>query len=98
MKLPLLVRRVQGLSMLPNLKPGKIVIGWNYGKPKVGEIIIFRHNGLEKIKRVGNIDHDKFFVFGDSPNDSTDSRQFGSIDTDQILARVVWPRKTKIEK
>lgn len=95
MKLPLLVRRVQGQSMSPNLKPGQIVIVWNYGKPKVGEIIIFRHNGLEKIKRIDKIEHGSFFVIGDSPSNSTDSRQFGSINKGQIIGRVVWPRNIK---
>ena len=91
MKQPLLIRRVQGQSMSPNLKPGQIVVGWNHGEPRVGEIIIFQHDGLEKVKRIDQIENGKFFVLGDNLTESTDSRQFGLIDHSQILGRIVWP-------
>jgi type IV secretory pathway protease TraF len=81
--------------MSPNLTPGRIVLGWNIGKPKVGELIIFRHQGLDKIKRVSSIENDAFYVLGDNPDESTDSRSFGYIERGQVVARVVWPLHLK---
>jgi len=94
MKQPFLIRRVVGLSMSPNLKPGRIILGLSLGKPKVGELIIFNHDGLEKIKRVDKIETNTVFVLGDNPSQSTDSRQFGNVDSSQIIARVLWPRNS----
>jgi nickel-type superoxide dismutase maturation protease len=93
MKRLILIRRVVGQSMSPSLKPGQLIIGLYLGKPKVGELIIFRHKGLEKIKRIDKIEHESFFVIGDNPQQSTDSRQFGPINSSQVLARIVWPRR-----
>lgn len=95
MKQPLVIRRVVGRSMLPTLLPGQIVLGWRFGKPKVGELIIFAHKGLEKIKRVSKIDSSNYFVLGDNPSESTDSRQFGPIKQPQITGRIIWPRNLK---
>lgn len=92
MKKPLLIRRIVGGSMLPHLHAGRIVLGWGFGRLKIGDIVILTHDGLEKIKRVGNIDGDRLYLLGDNADASTDSRHFGWIDRTQILARVVWPR------
>ncbi len=77
--------------MLPKLTPGQIVIGWPSRRFKLGDIIILSHDGLEKIKRIAHIDGEKLYVLGDNPDASTDSRQFGLIAPDQVLAKVVWP-------
>jgi phage repressor protein C with HTH and peptisase S24 domain len=87
-----IIRRIVGGSMLPYLTPGKIVFGWHPSRLKIGDVVILFHDGLEKIKRIDRIDGDKLYVLGDNPLDSTDSRQFGFIDRNQVLARVVWPR------
>jgi nickel-type superoxide dismutase maturation protease len=89
---PLLIRRVIGESMLPNLKPGQIVVGWQSGQSKVGDIVVVRHDGLEKIKRVAKIVGHGVYVLGDNAGASTDSRQFGYIDQTQIIGRIIWPR------
>jgi type IV secretory pathway protease TraF len=50
---------------------------------------------LKIVKRIAQIDRrddqtrDRYFVRGDNPDESTDSRQFGWIDADQILGKVV---------
>lgn len=80
--------------MLPTFRAGQIVIatGWfaHVGK---GDVIIFRHHGLEKIKRVADISTDKgVYTLGDNAAASTDSRSFGWIDFDDIIAKVLWPR------
>ncbi len=93
MKQLLFIRRVEGQSMSPILPPGRIIIGWGRGRPKVGQLIVFRHDGLEKIKRVSRIDNNEYFVEGDNTASSTDSRQFGCINFSHVMGRVIWPRR-----
>lgn len=94
MKKLLLIRRVVGGSMLPQLVPGRIVFAGRFRRLKPGDVVILRHNGLEKIKRIGDLTTDKVFVLGDNSSASTDSRQFGWVERQHIIARVFWPRIT----
>lgn len=85
------IRRVAGESMLPALKPGQIIFALKTRKIRPGDIVIIQHNGLEKTKRVKYVQDDKVFVLGDNPVKSTDSRAFGLIARENILAKVTWP-------
>ena len=59
----------------------------------VGAVVVVRHRGLEKVKRISQIDDTKgVFVIGDNPSASADSRTFGWLDWDEIIGRVIWPR------
>ncbi len=87
----IIVRRVSGDSMLPTLKPGQLVFGFRSQAAETGNVVVFRHNGLEKIKRVAKVDDDKVYLLGDNPDHSTDSRQFGWISKKEIMAKVIWP-------
>ena len=98
-----LLRRVAGHSMEPALKEGRIVIGRrmrpqeNAGQLRPGTVVILRHEGLEKIKRLtavrmsaaGGIEVE---VRGDNAEASTDSRSFGWLSASVILAVIIWPR------
>ena len=86
-----IIRRIAGESMLPHLLPGQIVVGFRPRKLHVGDVIVLVHEGLEKIKRIGHIDGDWLYVFGDHAAASTDSRQFGPIHRRLVVARIVWP-------
>jgi hypothetical protein len=80
--------------MLLTLRPGQLVFvsGW-FWRLKPGHVVVFRHNGLEKIKRITAVDVKKgYFVEGDNRKYSTDSRHFGWIPRDAIIARVIMPR------
>lgn len=78
--------------MTPALHPDRIVFAFTFFKSlKPGHIIIFNHHGTEKIKRIGKVKEGLVYVKGDNPNLSTDSRHFGWIGVDSIVARVVWP-------
>jgi len=91
----LLVRRVVGESMTPCLKPGQLVIATSlFSRIQAGEVYIFRHQGLEKIKRLKIKDNDKLFFIGDNLSQSKDSRHFGLVDRQALLAKVIWPRIT----
>ena len=76
--------------MLPAFAPGRLILArsW-FWRLKLGNVVVVRHQGLEKIKRVQQIDGDKVFLTGDNPVASTDSRQFGWVDRKQVIARVV---------
>ncbi len=91
---PFIIRRVTGHSMMPVLPPNTLVLGWRwFQKLKVGTVIIFSHNNIEKIKRIASIDENgDLFVVGDNPDGSSDSRKFGTIKRSQVLAKVVAPR------
>ncbi len=88
----LLVRRVAGNSMTPTLVPGRIIVGIRFGRPaRPGDVVLLFHSGLEKIKRVADVNSSQIFVCGDNPSESTDSRDFGWISRQTIIGRVVWP-------
>jgi nickel-type superoxide dismutase maturation protease len=92
------VREVYGHSMMPVLPPGTIVYGLRWfrkNKLKPGDAVIFWHNNKEKIKRIDQIKKGKVYVLGDHPDASTDSRHFGWLDIDDVLARVIWPHSPK---
>ncbi len=85
---PIIVRRVVGESMFPALQTNKIIIarGW-FNSLKAGDIVVIKHAGLDKIKRVQEVKDDKVYVVGDNKDLSTDSRSFGWIDRAQIIGK-----------
>lgn len=89
----LLVRQISGRSMLPTLKPGKLIIALRarYSKYKEGDVVILRHEGIEKVKRVHEVKNDVVFVIGDNPSESKDSRAFGALPVSAVIGKVVWP-------
>lgn len=90
------VRRVQGDSMLPAFKPGGIVVGTGYYNVlRPNDVVIVRHGGLEKIKRIHMINKDHLFLVGDNDKHSTDSRSFGWLHVSVVRAKVLWPRQSK---
>jgi phage repressor protein C with HTH and peptisase S24 domain len=90
----IIIRKIVGHSMMPVLPPSTLVIGFKtFKKPKPGQIIIFTHEGKEKIKRVEKVEKNKVYVTGDNQADSSDSRQFGWVTNDEVIARIIWPRK-----
>jgi nickel-type superoxide dismutase maturation protease len=79
--------------MVPSLRPGTLVMATGlYQTLRVGDIVVIRHEGLEKVKRLAQIDNDRIYVLGDNPSASTDSRQFGWLPIEVITAKVIWPR------
>jgi len=91
-----ILRKVHGKSMLPALRPGQIIVAslWRR-RINTGDIVLFRHRGLEKIKRVQAIKQGMVYLLGDNGEHSTDSRQFGWLPIDAVKAKVIKPRSKR---
>ncbi len=48
-----------------------------FSKPKVGDVVAFRHQNKHFIKRIAKIKGDTYFLEGDNKEDSFDSKKFG---------------------
>ena len=85
--------RVEGDSMLPILKSGDTVLVNPRAKIKPGDIVAANHPYIAKmklIKRVESIDaQGRFVLRGDNPQESTDSRSFGSLAKNELVGKVV---------
>lgn len=88
-----IIRRVEGLSMLPSFAQGKIVVGWRFRRPQVGDVVIAKHHRLELIKRVSDLREGEVYLLGDNAEASTDSRQFGWLPFGSVIAVVITRRK-----
>jgi phage repressor protein C with HTH and peptisase S24 domain len=79
--------------MMPTLRPGTIVIATARTKRIApGDVVVVRHEGLDKIKRIRHIDERGVYVVGDNPRLSTDSRDFGWLEHSAVTGKVLWPR------
>lgn len=92
----MIIRRVEGTSMSPSIVAGSMVVGIKK-TPNINDIVIARVKNKEVIKRVRSIDNDAVFLVGDNSLESTDSREYGSINKSDILAvvMVTIPKATK---
>jgi len=87
------IRRVVGKSMVPTLYPGQYVIATNlFNKPVINDVVVIRHNQVDKIKRIKNIQNQKLFLIGDNSRQSVDSRSFGWLSINSVVGRVIWPK------
>lgn len=78
--------------MVPALRPGRIIVAvaWPV-RLKQGDVIIFSHDGIEKVKRIHALQDGRLTVKGDNKFGSIDSRHFGEITFDDVIAKVVLP-------
>lgn len=86
-------------SMTPTLKPGDVILvdlrAYKDKKPKNGDIITFRKPEEPRkilVKRVqANLAEEEYYVIGDNPSASRDSRHYGPIKFSSITGRVIKP-------
>lgn len=75
--------------MLPTLKQDRIVVGTGWFRRLfVGDVVLISHDGIGKIKRISKIDGHRLYVLGDNPGSSTDSRTFGWLDQNMVIAKL----------
>ena len=96
---------VRGDSMRPTLEAGDWCVATARGRIRKRDIVVVERPdqpGLELVKRVTGapgeegLGFGEWFVEGDDPDASTDSRQFGPVRREAIRGRVVlvyWPRR-----
>ena len=90
------VRRVVGGSMSPKLTPGQLLLATPLMRRlRPGQVVIIEHEGKQKVKRIERISDNHIFVIGDNLNASTDSRHFGWLERQEIIAKVFWPKLAK---
>ncbi len=86
--------RVEGDSMLPNLKNGDEVLVAKPNNLKIDDIVVAKHpyRITPIMKRITNISTArKVFLKGDNPDpmESSDSRNFGEIEQNDVVGKVV---------
>ena len=101
------VVQVVGNSMFPTYRDGEILLAYTFfreKKLKVGDVVVFRppyDMGEIKvlIKRISMIDYDKdgdiiaLYFLGDNLNDSFDSRDYGFVCVNNVIAKLFDQRK-----
>ena len=93
-------------SMEPTIHKGSYILGGRiFGELKVGDIIVFEHEGKQLVKRIAAVGGDvvehkgdvlivpdgKIYVLGDNKDNSADSKSWAVplIENDDIIATVV---------
>jgi nickel-type superoxide dismutase maturation protease len=77
--------------MEPTLHDGDWIIARRDGRAGVGDVVVVEHPGrpgMLIVKRVQRAGPEGYWVVGDAPEWSTDSRQFGPVPA--VVGRVVW--------
>jgi len=93
---PLIFRRVRSGSMAPKLRPGQWIVATPlFRKLRPGQVVIVERDHKELIKRIERIQDDRLFVIGDNLQLSTDSRQFGWLNREDVVAKVFRPNLAK---
>ncbi len=90
---PLGVAEVTGPSMVPTLRHGdRLLVHWG-GRVRPGDVVVLRHplqQDLLIVKRAVGRRDGGWWVLGDNPFAESDSRVFGVVPADLVLARVLW--------
>jgi len=92
--LPIARFRISGHSMEPSIKNGQKVlvssIPYFFSKPKCSDIVAFRKIEKVFVKRIIKISEGKYFLKGDNEKDSFDSREFGWIERENFIGKLIF--------
>jgi nickel-type superoxide dismutase maturation protease len=81
-------------SMLPTLRPGDQLVVHYGGRVRAGDVVVLRHpfqHDLLIVKRLVRRDTAGWWVQGDNPGVRNDSREFGVVPDELLVARA-WLR------
>ncbi len=84
-----MIRRVEGMSMMPTYRPGAVVVGTRMLKPRIGSVVVAQLRDREILKRVAHIGPDGYYLLGDNPAQSSDSRTYGWFDKSLVKGVVI---------
>ena len=85
---------VRGPSMSPTLSDGDIVLVGLRARPRPGAVALVQwpqRPGQLSVKRVVGRHGDGWWVLGDNPDGSTDSRQLGTAQPIGLVLARLWP-------
>lgn len=88
--------KVEGRSMEPTFPPGTTLLAssipYIFIQPKITDVVVINdpRTGRLLLKRITKKGKNQFFVAGDNPGSSTDSRTFGPISKEMIVGKVIF--------
>jgi nickel-type superoxide dismutase maturation protease len=91
-RLPWFPVAVAGDSMEPTLRPGEWWLARRARRVRVGDVVVVRQpeqGDLLTVKRITRREGSRWWVEGDNAAHSRDSRHYGPVDPEAILARLV---------
>ncbi len=84
---------IDGISMVPTLNDGEIVLVDPYVDIDPGDLVLAEHpfrSNSKIIKRIKRVEADgRLFLTGDNPSESTDSRTFGTVSIESVIGKVI---------
>ena len=95
---------VAGDSMRPTLEPGDWLVVRRGARVRPGDVVVARRpdrTGLRVVKRALKRTDDGWWLVGDNPAASTDSRLFGAVPVALVEGRAVaryWPSPTMLAR
>ena len=101
MRFPWFTALVSGPSMVPTLRPGDAVLVIRGRSTRAGDVVVARFRSrpdLLVVKRAARPEADGWWLVGDNPLVTDDSRAYGVAD---VIGRVVlrwWPRIGRVRR
>ncbi|MGH3979886.1 MAG: nickel-type superoxide dismutase maturation protease [Pseudonocardiaceae bacterium] len=92
---------VRGPSMSPALRDGDVVLVVAGDRPRPGSVVLVRwpsRPGQLSVKRVVGRHGRGWWVLGDNPRGSTDSRQLGAAEVLGTVPLRLWPTPRRLRR
>lgn len=77
--------------MEPTFFPGQVIVATRWWR-RLGkhDVVIVWHDDMEKIKRIRRVHAGTIWIEGDNSRYSTDSRHFGTVPIQSVVAKVLF--------